>query len=448
MDIEIVTLSNVYSKHLGNSRDVFVYLPPSYYAEETRHYPVIYAHDGQHMFASDAKGTSWDMHRTADRLIREGRMREVIIVAISSILDQRVAEYFHDHLGVSEALHVTGKGELYERFLIEEVKPMIDNMFRTLADREHTALIGSSAGGLVSYHIAFNRPDIFGQVAILSPFFVQSIVNEQDQGTSTGEPVNEMKLYHTYHIKPPVRVWVDIGGAEGLIMPFHVRSFVNELIELGFHPGKDLMFLLDEEAGHSQEDWSRRLHSPLMYLFGEIGHPCNLRLEGRRKVGLKGMRVQLYPKVTYDTGFETSLLVGEYTVNDPGVLKVEEDGVIVPIAEGSAEVTIKCEGLSDSVVIEVVPEVSDTVPVEISVTILQDTPSDAPIHAGFEIPKVRDGFYRGNFVLPRDLVFDVKVSRGFGLHERRETSRRFDTSEPISLHFIVEEWEDDPSETA
>lgn len=445
MEVEIVTLSNVYSKYLGNSRDVFVYLPPSYYEVKTRHYPVIYAHDGQHMFASDAKGTSWEMHRTADRLAREGRMGEVIIVAISSILDQRVAEYFHDHLGVSEALHVTGKGELYERFLIEELKPMIDNKFRTLSDREHTALIGSSAGGLVSYHIAFSRPDIFGQVAILSPFLVHSVVNEQGEGTSKDEPVSEMKLYRSYLVKPPVRVWVDIGGAEGLIMPRHVQSFVDELIGLGFNPGEDLMFLLDKEAGHSQKDWAKRLHSPLLFLFGEMGqgHPRSLQIEGRRSVGLQGMTVQLYPKVTYDIGFEMSLLKGEYTVDRPEVLTVGADGVIVPIAEGMAEVTVKYEGVTDSAIIEVVPELSDTVPIEISVTVLPNTPADARIHAGFEIPKVRDGFYWGRFVLPRDLVFDVKVSRGFGFHERKETNRRFDTSEPASLHYIVEEWEDD-----
>ncbi|SDF69302.1 Enterochelin esterase [Fontibacillus panacisegetis] len=448
MGVEIVTLSNVYSKHLDNSRDVFVYLPPSYHEAEMRRYPVLYAHDGQHMFASDGKGSSWEMHRTADRLSREGWMKEVIIVAISSISDQRVSEYFHDNSGVSEAFHATCKGELYERFLIEELKPMIDGMYRTLADREHTALIGSSAGGLVSYHIAFRRPDVFGQVAILSPFFVHAVVNEQGDGTSKHEPVSETKIYRSYRVKPSVRVWIDIGGAEGIIMPRHVRALVDELIEAGFKPGEDLMFMLDEEAGHSQEDWARRLHSPLLYLFGEIGRPSSLRLTGRRQVGLQGLRVQLYPKVTYDTGFEMNLLAAEYTVDRPEVLTVGSDGLIVPLTEGEAEVTVTYDGVAGSARFEVVPELSDNVSVEISVTVPPTTPADARIHAGFEIPKVGNGFYKGSFVLPRDLVFDVKVSRGFGFHEKRETSRRFNTSEPVSLHFIVEEWEDDSSETA
>lgn len=447
MGAKIITLANVYSKLLDISRDVYVYLPPSYEKAKNRRYPVLYAQDGQHMFASDAKGDSWEMHQTAERLSREGRMNEVIIVAVSSISDQRAAEYFHDHPGVREAFHTTCKGELYERFLIEELKPMIDSKFRTLPDREHTAMIGSSAGGLVSYHIAFRRPDVFGQVAILSPFLVQTVVNEPGYGTSKQEPVYEQKLYHSYPVKPPgLRVWVDIGGAEGLIMPRQVRIFVDELIASGFTPGEDLMFLLDEEAGHAQTDWAKRLHNPLLYLFGEIGHPRSLKLAGRGRVGLQGHRVWLYPKVTYDTGFEISLLQAEYTVAPPEVLGVGSDGLIVPLAEGEAEIAVNFGGLADSMRIEVIPELSDHVQIEISVTVPPSTPADARIHAGFEIPKVRDGFYQGSFLLPRDLGFEVKVSRGFGFHERRETSRRFDTSEPVRLHFIVEEWEDDPFE--
>ncbi|MCT2196339.1 alpha/beta hydrolase-fold protein [Paenibacillus sp. p3-SID1389] len=385
MGAKIVTLANVHSKLLGNSREVYVYLPPSYAESKNRRYPVLYAQDGQHMFASDAKGDSWEMHQTAERLSREGRMEEVIIVAVSSISDQRGSEYFHNHPGVREAFHTTCKGELYELF--------------TTACTD---------------------------------------------GTNQQEPLIEQKVYHSFPVKPPsLRVWVDIGGAEGLIMPRHVRAFVDEMIESGFTPGEDLMFLLDETAGHSQADWARRLHRPLMYLFGEIGRPCSLRLAGRRQVGLEGYRVRLYPKVTYDTGFEMSLLTAEYKVDCPEVLTVGSNGLIVPLASGKADVAVQFGGLTGTANIEVIPELSDHVQVEISVTVPPSTPADAQIHAGFEIPKVRDGFYQGSFLLPRDLAFDVKVSRGFGCHERRKTSRRFDTSEPVRLHFNVEEWEDD-----
>ncbi|MNO28481.1 Endo-1,4-beta-xylanase Z precursor [compost metagenome] len=443
MSAEIITLSNVYSKLLNNKRDIYVYLPPSYEEAVNRRYPVLYAQDGQHMFASDGMGGSWEMHLTADRLSRKGQMREVIIVAVSSISDQRASEYFHEHPSVSEAFHASCKGELYERFLIEELKPMIDGRFRTLKDREHTALIGSSAGGIVSYHIAFRRPDVFGQVAIMSPFLVHTVVNEQGDGTNKQEPLREQKLYHSYPVKPAeLRVWVDVGGAEGLIMPRHVRAFVDELIEVGFKPGEDLMFLLDETAGHSQADWAGRLHCPLLYLFGEIGRPHNLQLAATGTIGLQGFQGQLNPKVTYDTGFQMNLLAADYTVDRPEVLTVDSNGRVTPRIEGTAKVAVRYRDLTGSTSFEIVPELPDDVRVEISVTVPPTTPTDARIHAGFEIPKVRDGFYQGCFLLPRDLAFDVKVSRGFGFHERRDTNRRFNTSTPVRLQFIVEEWED------
>ncbi|WP_410772167.1 alpha/beta hydrolase [Fontibacillus sp. BL9] len=444
--MKIVKLSNVYSRYLDNSRDIYVYLPPSYDEAALQRYPVLYAHDGQHMFAADEKGGSWEMHHTAERLSREGHMKEIIIVAISSISDQRVSEYFHDNPGVGEAFHAKCKGEVYEQFVIEELKPMIDGLFRTMPDREHTALIGSSAGALISYHIAFRRPDIFGQVAILSPFFVHAVVKEQGGETGNQDPISEMKIYRLFSGKPSVRVWLDIGGMEGTIMPRHVREFADELIGQGFKPGDDLMFLLDADAGHSQADWAKRLASPLLYLFGHIGRPQSVNIEGRRRIGLSGQRTHLYPKVTYSTGFQMSLLAAEYAVDHPKVLGIEEDGALVPLAVGTAEVFVRYEGVSSSAKIEVFPELSDLVEIGICVSVPASTPADAQIHAGLEIPKKRDGFYQGHFLLPRDLAFDIKISRGFGFHEKRETSRRFNTSESASFHFIVEEWELDGSE--
>lgn len=275
MGAKIVTLANVHSKLLGNSREVYVYLPPSYAESKNRRYPVLYAQDGQHMFASDAKGDSWEMHQTAERLSREGRMEEVIIVAVSSISDQRGSEYFHNHPGVREAFHTTCKGELYERFLIEELKPMIDARFRTLTDREHTAIIGSSAGGLVSYHIAFRRPDVFGQVAILSPFLVHAVVNKQGDGTNQQEPLIEQKVYHSFPVKPPsLRVWVDIGGAEGLIMPRaslregRRSGSIRRTYRNGKHRGDS--GIIRSRAGRNQRDRSS------VYP-GGCSNPCGVR---------------------------------------------------------------------------------------------------------------------------------------------------------------------------
>ncbi|MGV2686533.1 esterase, partial [Clostridium perfringens] len=138
---------------LNNERDMFIYLPVSYENDVEKRYPVLYMHDGQHMFFEDHKGESWDIHTTVDALVSEGKMKEIIVVAISHVEDTRISEYMHANPDGHNIFNTTNQGELYEEFLIKEVKPYIDKEYRTLPDKRNTALMGSSAGGLVSYNI-------------------------------------------------------------------------------------------------------------------------------------------------------------------------------------------------------------------------------------------------------------------------------------------------------
>lgn len=99
-------------------------------------------------------------------------MREIIVVAVSHVEDARIAEYMHANPDGHNIFNTTNQGELYETFLVREVKPFIDSTYRTLTEKEHTALMGSSAGGLVSYNIGFRQPETFGMIGALCPFFV------------------------------------------------------------------------------------------------------------------------------------------------------------------------------------------------------------------------------------------------------------------------------------
>ena len=75
------SLAGVHSPELGNTRDVQVYLPPSY-ATSGRHYPVIYMHDGQNLFdVTTAFAGEWRVDDTFERIGREGV--EAIVVGDS-----------------------------------------------------------------------------------------------------------------------------------------------------------------------------------------------------------------------------------------------------------------------------------------------------------------------------------------------------------------------------
>jgi len=95
-----------------------------------------------------------------------------------------------------------GGGEKYARFLIIELKPFIDGAYRTLPDRENTAVAGSSLGGLSSLYLALRHGDKFGSAAVISPSLWWDrdwIINKIAANPSAMK--NE-------------RIWLDMGTAE------------------------------------------------------------------------------------------------------------------------------------------------------------------------------------------------------------------------------------------
>ncbi|WP_158594370.1 alpha/beta hydrolase [Cohnella faecalis] len=223
------------SESLLNERGIGIYVPPSYYRDENKRYPVLYMHDGQGVFGPNPfSNSSWNVHRTAEELISEGLMEEIIIVGIDNYGQERLNEFAHplQSSGIPGAPDIICKGESYERFLIEELKPTIDGLFRTLPDREHTALMGSSMGGLVTYNIGFRNPHIFSKLAVMSPYFVRLDLNT----------LREIPFYKRYPGVNNLALWLDIGEIEANILVEHVRGVVEELIEQGFVFGQNLMY--------------------------------------------------------------------------------------------------------------------------------------------------------------------------------------------------------------
>ncbi|MCU6712895.1 alpha/beta hydrolase-fold protein [Paenibacillus sp. J5C_2022] len=344
----ILRIENFYSAHLNNARDIFIYLPPGYRQERAKRFPVLYMHDGQNIFHPAFNGYSWQVHDTVDRLIALGRIEEIIVVGLANRGMERADEFTHELEGVryeDDKVSIRPKGHLYEAFVIEEVKPFIDEMFRTLPDRENTALMGSSRGGQVTYHIGFRRPDIFGKLAIVSPYFY------------CVDPVAgaEAPQLHTFRQKQPLsRIWIDLGGREGtLVMEKHVRGVAEQLLSLGYSAGEELAYYCDPDAEHVEKDWAARLASPLTHLFGSRGEIQSLALLGCEDVRLGGQACRLNAIAAYRDGVAMTVLRAVYKVDDSSVLDVRPDGTIVPKTTGETSVTVEYEGISAAAIIRV-----------------------------------------------------------------------------------------------
>jgi predicted alpha/beta superfamily hydrolase len=249
------------SAFLENQRAVTISLPPGYDADAQARYPVFYLHDGQNLFEHHeaAFGVAWRADATAARLIAMRRIRPVILVGIANTPD-RLNEYArkydaHERIG--------GRGEPYARFVLDEVKPFVDRHYRTLAAREHTAVAGSSMGGLVSLTMAQDHCDRFGLCGVISPSL----------WWNHGGTLREIEEGDKDWLRR-MRFWVDMGTREGSrrghVPPAIERT--RELIHLfdmaGLLPGRDYYYFEVAGGEHNETHWSARFDRVLLYFFG------------------------------------------------------------------------------------------------------------------------------------------------------------------------------------
>ncbi len=234
-------LPDFHSPQLNNHRPVVVYLPPSY-SHSDRRYPVIYMQDGQNLFdrAASFAGQEWQVDETLERLSGEGV--EAIVVGIYHAGEERIHEYspfqWHTH---------EGRGDLYLRFMAETLKPAIDRDFRTRAEREHTGVLGSSMGGLISLYAFFHHPQMFGFVGSLSPALWYGS--------------GAIYQYVRYTAFAPGKIYLDHGTKEN-----SARRMNELLIEKGYQPDKNLRYVVETDGEHSESAWARRLPEALRFL--------------------------------------------------------------------------------------------------------------------------------------------------------------------------------------
>ncbi|MGE0863558.1 MAG: alpha/beta hydrolase [Vicinamibacterales bacterium] len=241
------------SAFLPEPRDVLVWLPPGYELEPGRRFPVLYMHDGQNLFEPDTafqKGEHWRVGETAAELMAAGRLEPLIIVGINNTGEERI----HEYTPTRDARLGGGLAGAYGRLIIDELKPMIDDTYRTLPEAAQTGLGGSSLGGLVTLHLGFTHPDVFSRLAVLSP----SVWWDRRTILTTVRQTRP---------RPRLRLWVDMGTAEGRRGLDDARLLKAALVGAGYQENVDLHYAEFEGATHSEAAWAARVGPMLTWLF-------------------------------------------------------------------------------------------------------------------------------------------------------------------------------------
>ena len=217
-----------------------VYLPPGYRENTLKRYPVVYMHDGANLFFPEEAfaGRTWNVNATLELMDTMNLIDRVIIVGVYA--EDRMSEY-------------TKPGyEAYGKMLTGSLKPAVDQAFRTLATPAQTAVMGSSLGGVVSLYLAWQYPDVFGKAACLSSTF--GYRDDLLKRVRT-EPRRALQLYIDTG-------WPDDNYEEG-------QTMRDTLIERGWKPGVNLLYLAFPLGEHNEANWAMRFHIPMQFFFAK-----------------------------------------------------------------------------------------------------------------------------------------------------------------------------------
>jgi predicted alpha/beta superfamily hydrolase len=149
----------------------------------------------------------------------------------------------------------TKAGRAYLRFLAEDLKPMVDDRYRTRSGREATGIMGSSMGGLISLLALFLHGDVFGKAGCLSPAFPK--------------PLCRRVARSAWPDDRGFRIYLDNGGVD---LDAELQPGLDRMLGIlrakGFRDGQDLDVVVDPTAKHFEDDWAARVWRPLEFLFG------------------------------------------------------------------------------------------------------------------------------------------------------------------------------------
>ena len=262
-----------YSDQIG-PRNIDVWLPDGY--SESKKYAVLYMHDGQMLFDSAITWNhqEWKVDETVSTLLKEQKIKDCIVVGIWNNGDLRHAEYFPQKvLGylpaalrdsvVKDDLKGAPLSDKYLLFITRELKPFIDSIFSTYADKAHTFIAGSSMGALISMYAICEYPEVFGAAICMSTHWAGSTKHQNFSAFS-----NAFKSYllNALPASKSHRFYFDHGSEtlDSLYEPYQL--IMDSVLALKGYNQTNMLSRRFKGDNHSEKSWSKRLSVPLLFM--------------------------------------------------------------------------------------------------------------------------------------------------------------------------------------
>ena len=265
------------------TRPIDVWLPSDY--SPMKRYAVIYMQDGAGLFDAGQAWNrqAWNVHLALSRLMQDGTVQDAIVVGIPNGGKHRYSEYYPDkYLALApkdvqadyihRAQQDKSLADAYLRFLVEELKPAIDQRYATRRGPEGTFVMGSSMGGMISIYALCEYPEVFGGAAGLSTHWVgrPSKWGAPEKLQNASLPLAAFNyLQGRLPMANTRRLYMD-HGTIGLDAIYGIHQKIVD--EIGREMGYDSAHWqsrIFEGAGHTELDWAARVEIPLAFLLGK-----------------------------------------------------------------------------------------------------------------------------------------------------------------------------------
>ena len=250
---------------------VVVWLPPGYDGGTTR-YPVVYMHDGQNLFFPERSNFNkiWAADKSALRLIAAKRVKPFIIVGIDQPGPARYRQYFPQRFSTMAGPDLRRDidafaqgpltGDAYLRFIVDELKPMIDRSYRTRIGRNDTAIVGSSMGGLISCYAITQYPRVFGRAGCVSTHV--PLVAAETVGAFRQDVADVWRAYLAQYLGKPDgrRIWMDHGDGtlDAFYAPYQERIDA-QILAAGWRKSRDFESRVYKGTAHEENAWAARM---------------------------------------------------------------------------------------------------------------------------------------------------------------------------------------------
>ena len=243
---------------------------------------LLFMHDGQMLFdaATTWNKQAWEVDETLNRLLTEGKLSNVVVVAIDNRGgDERRRDFFpqraaglikddavfdtHPHLDASKGL--LGADE-YLAFIIHQLKPYLSQHFGLNPTGANSYLMGSSMGGLISLYGLLEYPDEFSGAGCLSTHWPGSLPEKNTEAIFAA--LLEWLDLSLNKLTPSHKLYFDYGDQtlDALYPPLQKR--VDVYLEDAIAEGAKIESVFFPGHTHEERFWAARLDRPLLFLLG------------------------------------------------------------------------------------------------------------------------------------------------------------------------------------